>query len=261
MLVLQKKDLPGVSQLTSEPKVASMCPIHSIILATTCTNMPPVSEWVKDSTASAESETNSTTTPDSRPQSEKPQAEVSSTDSSTSEASSSVQLASEERTTITLPVVSLCVPSPRTFTILEGYLYTKSGPDLLARLLPPLPIDFLDHVQKPTPDDITFAPEDEIPPHMIRTLEALGKRLRATFPVRVLLSHALNVHGVWMNVCALGIFDNNLWKILAVAWRVLMATLEDVGGSSAMSVLHAPQSSHVTESEAASPAEGEARPL
>jgi hypothetical protein len=33
------------------------------------------------------------------------------------------------------------------------------------------------------------------------------------------------VHGLWQNVCALGIFDDGLWETIDFAWRILLTAI------------------------------------
>jgi len=33
------------------------------------------------------------------------------------------------------------------------------------------------------------------------------------------------VHGLWRNVCALGVFDDNLWNAMDLAWEVLLTAI------------------------------------
>ncbi|KAF8488120.1 hypothetical protein JB92DRAFT_2757760 [Gautieria morchelliformis] len=110
--------------------------------------------------------------------------------------------------TLTLPVVPICLPSPETFPILMHYLYTKRGDHLLASLLP--------------------IPAQGVTP----ALDQLSKTLAATFTVQALLSRAARVHGLWSNVAALGVFDERLWRGIEMVWEVLLGALAISTGSS-----------------------------
>ncbi|KAF8577828.1 hypothetical protein K439DRAFT_1396231 [Ramaria rubella] len=99
--------------------------------------------------------------------------------------------------TLTLPVVPLCLPHPATFPILLFYLYTKRREHLFASLLPMVSRDANE------------------------SIEQLARTLAATFTVQALLSHAARIHGFWRNVATLGIFDDKLWQVMEMAWELL----------------------------------------
>ena len=115
---------------------------------------------------------------------------------------------------MTLPVIPLCIPSPETFSQLSAYLYTKNGSQLLASLLPtrmltPPSILSLDHAL-----DVD-SPE----------LQQYSGELRATYTPYALLMHAMTINGLWRNVCALGVFDDQLWEVLDLAWDAVLGAL------------------------------------
>lgn len=99
-----------------------------------------------------------------------------------------------------LPVVPLCIPHLPTFGLLQHYLYTHQADRLLAGLLP----------KPPTP----VAPEET------------AARLAQSCSPATLINHALRVHGLWSNVCALGIFDDKLWRVIDFSWALLMESLK-----------------------------------
>lgn len=103
--------------------------------------------------------------------------------------------------TLILPVVPLCLPSPETFPILLHYLYTKRHDHLLASVLPIRPGDGS------------------------QSLNQLGQRLAAMFTVPALLSQAAKAHGLWNNVVALGVFDERLSRTIETAWEALLDAL------------------------------------
>jgi len=100
-----------------------------------------------------------------------------------------------------LPVVPLCLPHPASFLILVHYLYTKRADRLFASLLPAAP-----------------APA-------VQGLAQLAQNFAATFTVQALLAHASRVHGLWSNLAALGVFDDNLSRCVETAWEVLVQAL------------------------------------
>lgn len=42
------------------------------------------------------------------------------------------------------------------------------------------------------------------------------------------MGNAKAVNGLWKNVCALGIFDAELWGIMDIAWEIVLAALTRV---------------------------------
>ncbi len=44
-----------------------------------------------------------------------------------------------------------------------------------------------------------------------------------------LLKRIATVNGLWRNVCELGVFDDELWTTMDVAWEVLVAALAAAG--------------------------------
>lgn len=113
-----------------------------------------------------------------------------------------------------LPVVPLGLPSPETFSRLSNYLYTKDASYLLATLLPTGTL---------TPSYIlsleTYLDSDS------PELQQYSSKLRATYTPCALLSYAMTVNGLWRNVCALGVFDDELWEVLDLAWEALICAI------------------------------------
>ena len=108
---------------------------------------------------------------------------------------------------VTLPVVPLCIPSPDTFPILLDYLYTRRGSRLLGSLLP-------------------LSPRAEI-----QSPVQLSRELAEMVMVPTLRTHLHQVHGLWSNVTALGVFDEDLWRSIELAWDVLHKALASSSGS------------------------------
>lgn len=115
-----------------------------------------------------------------------------------------------------LPVVPLCLPSPPTFPVLQSYLYTKRGDALLARLLP----------QVPGTTPAASGDRPAITSDRVETMRNLVEALSDAYPPSMLLKHALTTHGLWSNVCVLGVHDDKLWRVLDLAWEVLMGAMD-----------------------------------
>jgi hypothetical protein len=105
----------------------------------------------------------------------------------------------------TIPICPICLPSPQTYPQLSSFLYTKRTDALLASMMPCLPPRTL---------------EDE--PSQIPTFAI---KLAGTYIIQALLQHTMVVHGLWQNVCALGIFDDSLWETIDLAWEVLLTAI------------------------------------
>ena len=69
-----------------------------------------------------------------------------------------------------------------------------------------MPTSFLGSLSSPSDEDVL----------------KYSKVLAGTYTPQALLQHALVVHGLWQNVCALGIFEDDLWDVLDAAWKVLL---------------------------------------
>lgn len=89
-----------------------------------------------------------------------------------------------------LPVQRLSLPSPLTFPLLHTALYHKS-PWLINALLGP---------------DVSKQTNREL-------LETLGR-----------------IHGLWSNVCALGVQGEGVWEAMGTAWRTVVDTLQSREG-------------------------------
>jgi len=101
----------------------------------------------------------------------------------------------------TLPVVPCCIPSPSAFPILLEYLYTQRDDRLLAALLP-------------------------IPRlHRMPAVEQLTRQLAEAYTAPALMAYVRRTHGLWGDVVALGIFNENLWRTMGLAWEVLRGAL------------------------------------
>jgi len=119
---------------------------------------------------------------------------------------------------ITVPVVPLCIPAPELFNSLSLYLYTKRLPSLLQTFLPVLPT---------VPYDV-YVSENETTEEATRQREGIlgfARRLAFTYTSHVLLYYAMRVNSFWRNVCALGIFESQLWAGMDFAWEILILAL------------------------------------
>ncbi|EJD51952.1 hypothetical protein AURDEDRAFT_158796 [Auricularia subglabra TFB-10046 SS5] len=102
---------------------------------------------------------------------------------------------------LTLPVVSVGIPHRETFSTLQHFLYTGNQKRLLATLIP-----------QPMAPGITPA---ETPRHF-------GE----TYTPSVLFGYITRTHGVYRNACALGVVDEDLYKVLQLAWSILMESFK-----------------------------------
>ncbi|KAL7413160.1 hypothetical protein BDY24DRAFT_351995 [Mrakia frigida] len=101
-----------------------------------------------------------------------------------------------------LPIISITLPSPGTLPTLNTYLYTQR-PDILLSTLLALPS------QAGTS----------------RTRADLTNQLASVLNVPELMQRISLVHGVWGNVCALGVADALLWKALDTSWEILVGAV------------------------------------
>jgi len=108
---------------------------------------------------------------------------------------------------VSIPVVPLCLPSPRTFGILQHYLYHHTTDALAQALLPAIPAT------------ITGA-EDRA-----QTIRLLSQQIAAVHGPAKINEHVLQAHGLWSNMVVLGISDEALWDALDFFWEILMDAL------------------------------------
>ncbi|KAG9308303.1 hypothetical protein JVU11DRAFT_9897 [Chiua virens] len=164
MLAVYARDVPAAAK-----RRVTLFPIHNIILATHCANLPilPESDVIRPSTTGS---------------------------------------------TVSVPVVPLCIPAPEVFPQLSTFLYTKRIDHLLASLLP-CPVPQALYLDDPTNERV------------LSLLQQYASGLATTHNAQRLLTHAMMVNGLWRNACALGINDEKLWCALDVAWEVLMVAL------------------------------------
>ncbi|GAA5951101.1 hypothetical protein JCM21900_005724 [Sporobolomyces salmonicolor] len=135
-----------------------------------------------------------------------------------------VSAADEANRTTHLPVIDLNLPSSSAFPFLQGWIYLRSPSIILSALLPPLPLPAPSPSRAPpslsrllNPEPVSAPPQPETPGAMTVALSALSSR--------ILLKHVHLVHGLWSNTVALQISDDELWKTMGLAWRILVAAL------------------------------------
>ncbi|KAH7106981.1 hypothetical protein BKA62DRAFT_685687 [Auriculariales sp. MPI-PUGE-AT-0066] len=119
---------------------------------------------------------------------------------------------------MTLPVVTLSVPNSATFALLFNYLYTKRIDGILPALLPGVTGEMkagelLQHLSKQTPQELT-------------------KQLFLT-------------HQLWQNVCALGVYEDALFRCIDAAWAAILQALRlaNRNGTSQVTVTSLPRTS------------------
>jgi hypothetical protein len=126
---------------------------------------------------------------------------------------------------LSVPIRPLCLPSPQTYPRLSSFLYTKHTDALLQSLMPCQPPTTLAQWQEQ---------EQGISSQSSQLIEFSAK-LAGTYTTQALLQHTMTVHGLWQNVCALGIFDDSLWETIDLAWQILLTAIAiGTGNSQAM---------------------------
>ena len=56
-------------------------------------------------------------------------------------------------------------------------------------------------------------------------LAAYARAIGTKYAPSALIAHVGRVHGLWQNVCALGVSDDALWATMQLAWQVLLAAI------------------------------------
>jgi hypothetical protein len=110
---------------------------------------------------------------------------------------------------VTLPVVSISLPSPETFPLVRDFLYTRGCDRFLASLMPSL-----------SSKDIPQAGSGSS-----GIVPALSRALSQTLSTEKLMERAMMIHGVWANACALGVVDESLWRSMETAWAIVTGAL------------------------------------
>ncbi|KAH9929075.1 uncharacterized protein BXZ73DRAFT_102229 [Epithele typhae] len=139
------------------------------------------------------------------------------------------------RAGLTLPIVPLTVPSPETFALLHAYLHTLRPDTLLAALLPAL-AGALPTLAASGPSSAAgerayvgqFTSD-----RLVRLAHSLAGAAfqrggSSQAAMASLMAHIKVVNGLWQNVCALGVFDDELWGVMDLAWEVVLAAMTKV---------------------------------
>ncbi|KAH7108008.1 hypothetical protein BKA62DRAFT_764082 [Auriculariales sp. MPI-PUGE-AT-0066] len=109
--------------------------------------------------------------------------------------------AGEHTATGSLPIVPLCLPNAAAADLVMSYLYTQRPQDVLATLVPGIGQC---------------------------VVTKLVDQLVARCSSHELTARLLYAHAFWMNVCALGIYDEKLFGAIEAAWALLTHALRRV---------------------------------
>ena len=107
---------------------------------------------------------------------------------------------------IQLPVVPMALPHPQSYGHIQRYLYTKDRINFFMSMLPSIP------------PQAVFKGASSATVHY-------AKDLATTFSMPRILALLRNAHGVYRNMCTLGIQEDIMWGLLNVAWEVLLTAL------------------------------------
>ena len=142
---------------------------------------------------------------------------------------------SSRRAALTLPIVRLAVPSPETYILLHAYLHTMRPDTLLASLLPAL-APALPHISasgsSAGANKLVYVAHFSSD-RLMRLASALaGAAFQRGGSTQAamggLMNHIKIITGLWRNVCALGVFDAELWGVMDLAWEVVLAAMTKV---------------------------------
>ncbi|KAI0705453.1 hypothetical protein C8Q76DRAFT_630611 [Earliella scabrosa] len=139
------------------------------------------------------------------------------------------------RAALTLPIVPLTVPSPDTYPLLHAYLHTMRPDTLLASLLPAL-ASSLPPLSSAAASSAGSNKLVYVAQFSSGSLARLAHALAGAAFQRGgtqgamggLMAHIKVINGLWQNVCALGVFDAELWGVMDVAWEVVLAAMTRV---------------------------------
>ncbi|KAH6910694.1 hypothetical protein BKA70DRAFT_1424352 [Coprinopsis sp. MPI-PUGE-AT-0042] len=156
------------SQAPQRPRKITLYPVHQEVMQLHCAHLPPMPEQIRAETPSS-----------SQPQ--------------------NIQ--------ITLPVQSLCLPSPESYAPLARYIYHKDTLRLLNELLPVRPAADFEDNQAQIPSFGTF----------------IGRNCE----MKDILSRVMLINGLWKDACALAVHDDHdgLWDTIELAWEVMLTAL------------------------------------
>lgn len=144
---------------------------------------------------------------------------------------------SNKRAAVSLPIVPLTVPSPDTFSLLHAYLHTMRPDTLLASLVPAL-ASSLPQLSTSSgsgaPGKLAYVSQFS-QERLLRLAHALaGAAFSRGGPqgaMAGLMAHVKLVNGLWQNVCALGVFEPELWGVMDLAWEILLTAMTKVAES------------------------------
>ncbi|KAF9521145.1 hypothetical protein BS47DRAFT_1248707, partial [Hydnum rufescens UP504] len=108
--------------------------------------------------------------------------------------------------TLTLPFIPFNIPHLASFEFINTFLYNNNSETFIRNLFPSLP-------------NGTF-PTADLDRPSIRT--RLSYTLATSFTVSDLLETARFMHGVWSNLTALGVVQEEIWGALDLAWLILL---------------------------------------
>ncbi len=106
-----------------------------------------------------------------------------------------------------VPLAGLTLPNPESF-FLTQFLYLKDAHTLLEAFFSLTP-------SKGIPSDLNQ------PERFEAFVAKYSTILAKNYMIQRLASQAAKVHGLWHNVCALGISDINLQAFFNLAWEIL----------------------------------------
>ncbi|KAL1737702.1 hypothetical protein HDZ31DRAFT_51920 [Schizophyllum fasciatum] len=107
---------------------------------------------------------------------------------------------------MSMPIRRVSLPSPHMFGPLLQYLYQKDAATLLQSLLPVTVPDVSQTANFPT--------------------MALASALAGSNSPQMLVNDYIHrTHGLWLDVCALGIHDEALYATMDLAWETLLTAL------------------------------------
>ncbi|KAG8905540.1 hypothetical protein FRB99_008739 [Tulasnella sp. 403] len=116
----------------------------------------------------------------------------------------------DSSTSIVFPVASIRISHPESFPLLFDYLYTKQFTRFVSSLVPLSPSAM-------PPQDDTLNP--------MQRLDKIVDALASTCTSAALLERLRFMHGLWTNVCQLGISEDGVWRVMNTAWSVLLKAL------------------------------------
>ncbi|KAG6826829.1 hypothetical protein H0H92_014247 [Tricholoma furcatifolium] len=116
--------------------------------------------------------------------------------------------------TVHLPVLPLSVPSPAAFAVLHSYLYDHNLATVLKALIP-APSGFLQTLSHAA---VRGALESGPTLHQLSAYLCTS----ASGNISTLRTYSVHAKELWQTMCALGIFDEQLWDTLDLAWDVIL---------------------------------------